>query len=559
MRSAHSIRAWGRASAVAWLLTLLAAPAAQAQGSGASSFTVFLRGVPIGSEQVAVARTDQGWTINSSGRMGSPIDLVLRTFMARYDADWKPLELYMDSTLAGQSATVHLNIVGTEARSAVTRLGLNATERTDTIDARAILLPNPIVGAFEAVAARLGGATEGTVLAIHQPALGSFSAEVGAASMERIQTIERMISARRTPLLFRLSGAPPLPLEVWSDEQNRLLRVSIPAQSLEFAREDVASVSARLVTERRPNDADITIPANGFSLAGTISRPTNAAAPLPAIVLVSGSGTTDRDETIAGVAVFGQVANALAEAGFLVLRYDKRGIGQSGGRPESATLTDFAEDARYAVSALWDRKDVDRKRIGLLGYGEGGWIAMIAAAKTNRVASVVLVGTVASTGSEHNLYQITRQFERSNRPDTERERAIDLQRSIQQAVITGKGWDSIGVSPAVRRQAETPYFQSFLTFDPAKMMKDLRQPLLIVQGELDRELPVSAADQLTALAKTRKQGTVDTVRIAGVNHLLVAATTGETDEYPRLAAHTIGPSVLTPIASWLTRPPAIRR
>ena len=61
-------------------------------------------------------------------------------------------------------------------------------------------------------------------------------------------------------------------------------------------------------------------------------------------MLVAGSGPVDRDETVAGIPIFGQLASALADAGYLVVRYDKRGVGQSGGRPESATLSDYAED-----------------------------------------------------------------------------------------------------------------------------------------------------------------------------------------------------------------------
>src|SRR4029453_2733590 len=103
---------------------------------------------------------------------------------------------------------------------------------------------------------------------------------------------------------------------------------------------------------------------NGFSLAGTISQPTSApratagkpsqapAGKLPAVVLVGPSGPTDRDGLAYGIPVLGEVAGALADAGFLVVRYDKRGIGQSGGRPESASLADYAEDVIAAVKML---------------------------------------------------------------------------------------------------------------------------------------------------------------------------------------------------------------
>ena len=89
-----------------------------------------------------------------------------------------------------------------------------------------------------------------------------------------------------------------------------------------------------------------------------------------------------------------------------------------------------------------------------------------------------------------------------------------------QAVLTGKGWENISVPNAVRRQAETAWFQSFLAFDPAKVMKDVDQPILIVQGMLDTQVPPSNADTLETLARARrKAGPVDVVKVPGVNHL----------------------------------------
>ena len=140
-----------------------------------------------------------------------------------------------------------------------------------------------------------------------------------------------------------------------------------------MVRDDVASVAARQVPVSRSNDEQVRIPGNGFSLAGTLSKPLTAGTgPRPAVVLIGGSGPTDRDEMLFNIPVLGQVANSLADAGFITLRYDKRGVGQSGGRPESASLADYADDVRAAVKLLADRKDVDPKRIAVVGHSEGG-------------------------------------------------------------------------------------------------------------------------------------------------------------------------------------------
>ena len=170
-----------------------------------------------------------------------------------------------------------------------------------------------------------------------------------------------------------------------------MIRFSVPAQSLEVVREDIAAVSSRSVTISRPNDERVNIPSNGFLLAGTMSKPAQSTAgKLPAVVLVGGSGPTDRDGLAFGIPILGQVAGALADAGFLVVRYDKRGIGQSGGRAESAGVAaDYAEDVRAAVKML-ERPEGRRSRSAsrVIGHSEGGIVALMAAAKDKRIAAV---------------------------------------------------------------------------------------------------------------------------------------------------------------------------
>lgn len=554
MRVFHCTRAYAVALAAAAALVMPAAAAAQASSSSSSNFSIYVRQVPIGTEQVVVERTASGWTIASTGRIGAPIDLIIRQFRARYDAEWKPLELTVDGSLRGQVSNLHTVVTGTTATTEIGGApGIPPGERTDSIDPEALFLPAPFIAPYEALSARVSLASEGTTILLFQPNQPGFTALVGDSVPERIQTVDRVISAKRTRVTFQASSAPPVDAEVWSDENGRLLRLRIPSQMLEVAREDMAAVSTRRVTMSRANDLDVRIPASGFSLAGTLSRPEGQNGPLPAVVLVGGSGPADRDETAFGIPIFGQLAEALANAGFVVLRYDKRGVGQSGGRPESATLADYTEDLRAATRMMSERKDVDRRRIALVGHSEGGSVAMLAAAKDNRVAAVALVSAIGGTGAELNLYQVTHAAERSNRSPEERQRTIDLQKQIQQAVLTGKGWESVTIPDALRRQAETPYFQSLLAFDAAKVMKDIDVPVLVVHGQLDMQVPPENADKLEALAKARKKGTVEVVKVPGVNHLLVTAQTGEVDEYGTLGDAAVSQQVSGAIVSWLQK------
>jgi pimeloyl-ACP methyl ester carboxylesterase len=561
MSRVHFIRALSAAGCAA---VLCGGPVARAQTAaepaspaGTGTYRIFLHAVQIGTMDLRVSRDADGWTIVSSERMSPPLELLTRTVEIRYDGRWRPREVTVDATLGGHPVTIHTVVEGANVTTQINDAG-QTSAATEPIDDTAIFLPNPFFAAFSALAVRLQTSGQDAIVPIYSGPHGSYNARVGTSSTERIQTASDLIDARRTDLQLLVPGAPPLDAEVWADPAGHLLRVSVPAQGLEVVRDDVGSVAARRVVVSRPNDETVRVPANGFTLAGTISKPVDATptAKLPAVVLVGGSGPADRDEMLYDVPIFGQLAGSLADAGFLVLRYDKRGVGQSGGRPESATLADYADDLRAAVKFVADRKDVDDKRIAVVGHSEGGSIAMIAADKEKKIAALVLVGTMGVTGAELNLAQIKHVAERTGRSEADTQATLDLQKKIQQAVETGKGWDDI--DPQLRQQADTPWFRSFLTFDPRQIMKGIDQPILIVQGDRDTQVEPSNADQLAELARARKKAPPpELVEIPGINHLLVPADTGEVDEYARLKDTTISPEVAKAIIDWLrtTLPP----
>jgi uncharacterized protein len=550
MSSRHCIRAL----AVALALALPLASGAQQpppKPAGSATFRIFVRGTAVGTEDIAVVRDASGWTIVSSGRLNAPFDIVTRRLQLRYDADWRPLEMTLDATVRGQPQTMRTTISGGEARSEITVAGQPALVPF-TVNAD-LLLPNPFFGPFEALTARLRTAAADTTLTALAPPQTVLTLRVGDSSHERIQSAARTIEATYTRLMLTPASAAgdaaPVETHVWADGNGRLLRVSVPSQGLEVVREDLASVSTRQVPISRSNDEPITVPSNGFTLAGTLSKPASTAAGrLPAVLLASGNGITDRDEVVAGIPIFGELAGAIADGGFIVLRYDPRGVGQSGGRPEAAALTDYADDARAAVKFLAGRKDVDPKHVAVVGYGEAGPVAMLAA-KDKRISAVVLIATLGETGADMNLDQVRHALDRTNRSAADKQTTIDLQKRIQEAVLSGTGWDQLA---PYRKQADTPWFQSFLAFDPAKVVPDLRQPLLIVQGGLDTQTAPDNADRLQALAAKRKGAPApQLVKIPDVNHLLATARTGESDEYESLPDKHVSPEVPRAIVAWL--------
>ena len=459
--------------------------------NGAQAF-----GCRLGERHPAVLESADGWTLRGSGKLRAPVNLAMDYWEARYDRAWKPIELTINLTESAKQWTVRTTFNGTIASSDITQEG-QVQRRTSTVAVDTVVLPNLIFGAYEALAARLATEKVGSQLQVFIAPQDALPAMIHNVTDETIKVPGRTIAARRWTLHMG-GGAAKLEMSVWT-EGSRLLRLDIPTQMLTVLRDDIAGVSARLVTMARPNDEEVTIPANGFSLAATISRPIAAPAPapppgrkpvpvrLPAVVLVSGSGPTDRDEYVAGIPIFAQLANALADAGYLVVRYDERGAGQSGGRQESATIDEFAVDARAVVTYLTKRRDVDPKKISLVGYGEGGWIALVVGARDEKIAAIGLIATPSTPGTELVLEQQRLMFEGGSASPAVQQAAVEQQKKILDAVVTGKGWENF--NPEMRKRVDTPLYRSFLMFEPSQVIVKVRQPMLVIHPMLDREVP----------------------------------------------------------------------
>ncbi len=546
------------------VLTASAAGAGQAPAQSPSpvgTLLVFMQGRLLGSEQATITLTSEGWIIRGTGRLAAPIDLSTTRFEARYDREWRPISLEVEGTLRSRPLIMRTTFAGGQATTDITQAG-QQTQKVDAVSANPVVLPNMFFCAYEALAMRLRGiAVPGELKAYIAPQV-EIVMRVTASGSERIQTAGRAVSATRYEVTLENPGGP-LQTEVWIDQDGRLLRFRVPTQGLEIAREDVAAVSSRVETMGRANDEQVRIPSAGFTLAATISKPESAPKPpapgkapaylLPAVILIAGSGPVDRDETVAGIPVFAQLANGLADAGFIVVRYDKRGVGQSGGRDESATVQDYAEDVRAIVEFLRKRKDVDRNRVAVIGHSEGGLVALQAAAsaKSKKVAAVALLATPGTTGGELVLEQQRYLLDKLKLPDEEKQSRIDLQKKIQAAVVSGTGWE--GIPEAYRKQADTLWFRSFLNFDPVKVTARVEQPVLVVQAERDRQVPSPRHGQLLldAARGRKKQTDATLVTIDGVNHLFVPAETGDIDEYALLQDKRVSPKAMDALVPWL--------
>lgn len=312
-----------------------------------------------------------------------------------------------------------------------------------------------------------------------------------------------------------------------------------------------------------------------ITLAGTLSEPKEGG-PHPAVILINGSGQQDRDCTLFGHKPFLLLADTLTRRGFAVLRCDDRGIGGSGGDPQTATTADFADDVDAAIAFLQTRPDIDTKRISLVGHSEGGLIGAVVAARNPAVAALVLLAGPGLPGDEIVLGQGRALMKASGASQAESDASTKLQKdlfaivkqeadpalrraklsALLNAVMAKEGRSEDPKAAAAvdgqLRALTTPWYRHFLTYDPRPDLAKVRVPVLALNGEMDMQ--VAATENLEAIAKAvRSNGNTDvtTKALPHLNHLFQTAKTGLPNEYGQLE-ETLAPPVLQTIGDWLS-------
>lgn len=296
-----------------------------------------------------------------------------------------------------------------------------------------------------------------------------------------------------------------------------------------------------------PYTADeVTIPihtaaGDTFSLAGTLTLPQHARRPAPVVVTISGSGRQPRDEDLwpmlPDYRPFAAIADRLGRAGVGVLRYDDRGTGGSGGGATEATTGDYGKEVAQIVAWLRRRPGVDSMRIGLLGHSEGGAIGPLVAADDPRIAAVVVMAGPAKNGRAIITDQFRWPIEHApGLPDAERARLLA---KVAPDVDSWVGLNS--------------WTRWFADYDPLPTARRLRQPVLILQGALDRQVSAGQADTLAAAIKAAGNRDVTLRVYPRLNHLFLPTDgDGSPADYPGLKDRALPAAVLDTITQWLT-------
>lgn len=316
---------------------------------------------------------------------------------------------------------------------------------------------------------------------------------------------------------------------------------------------------------------------DNIKIGGTLTIP-RGGGKYPAVVLITGSGSQDRNESIAGHRPFLVITDHLTRNGIAVLRVDDRGIGATDRGSLSATSENFAVDVMAGVNFLKQRKEIDPKMIGLIGHSEGGMIAPIAAARSNDVSFIVLLAGLGQTG-EDVIYAQTELIQKAQgtHPDTMRhtialakkinaivktetdEKRIEARINEETAAYGGtladlqkKLFEPAAASvKAYMPMYKTQWYRYFITFNPAPVLKSVTVPVLALNGELDLQVPWK--ENLDLIAAGLKAGGNKDVTVKAfpkLNHLFQTSQTGQPSEYSKIE-ETMSPEVLKVMSDWI--------
>ncbi|HNS20619.1 MAG TPA: alpha/beta fold hydrolase [Sedimentisphaerales bacterium] len=317
---------------------------------------------------------------------------------------------------------------------------------------------------------------------------------------------------------------------------------------------------------------------DGVTLAGTLTMPTEAG-PFPAVLLITGSGREDRDEALFGHRPFLVLADYLTRRGIAVLRVDDRGAGGSTGDTSQATSEDFARDVLAGVEYLKTRKEINPKRIGLIGHSEGGIIAPMVAVQSHDVAFIVLIAGTGITGERILQGQIATVLKLADADQAQIDAAIQKQgqeleiikrepdpelrkQKVRKAIeddlarLDEARKNTIDYSALVEAHVTrfaSPWLRFFILHDPATVLRKVKCPVLAINGQLDTQ--VLAKENLPAIEQALREGGNTRIvikELPGLNHLFQTAKTGAGDEYAQIE-ETMSPLALETIAGWMAQ------
>jgi len=281
-----------------------------------------------------------------------------------------------------------------------------------------------------------------------------------------------------------------------------------------------------------------------WKLPGLLTLP-KTDKPYPAVVLVHGSGPNDKDETIGTNKPFKDLAWGLASRGIAVLRYEKRTryYGEESLIEGFTVNEEVIEDVISAVDFLYQREEIDKNKIFILGHSLGGMLAPRIAEKTDKVRGIIMLA-----GTIKDLLEIIPKQAKylasldSKITEEEMREIEDLEKKIEdiKSSKVGKDENILG--------APGSYWLDLINYNPLESIKNLDLPILVLQG--DRDYQVTVDDFKLWQEELKDKPNVTFKLYKGLNHLFIYGEgKSTTEEYYRPG--NVSQEVIEDIANWI--------
>ena len=342
-----------------------------------------------------------------------------------------------------------------------------------------------------------------------------------------------------------------------SDERPEPFVLERPKAATAASEFDVEPVVIRrgavVVVEKVPEGPEAH---NEAVLKGEITRPKGAKGRLPAVFFLSGSGLQDRDGFSGGIDLgTHEILDHLTRAGFLVLRMDDRGAGESTGPMENVPYEEIVADARACLDYLLGRADVDAEHVALIGHSEGGVTAPILAYEKPVLAAVVLMAAPARPIADVIVEQNGRELDRSGVTGEEREKTLrEVKRYLDLAASAEKvDLDSV---PADYRPlfSMREWIRGHARVDPKANVARLKCPVLVLQGGKDIQVsPEKDARELEKALDEAKNPDHELVVFPDLDHLFKKVKGQESSLAEYFQSRPIDPAFLETLTKWLSK------
>lgn len=366
-----------------------------------------------------------------------------------------------------------------------------------------------------------------------------------------------------------IQGSMALPLKMSREkvEKEKIMRPQDPKE-FPYERKDVRFYNA----------------GDDLYLTGTLTYPTNKEFD-KVVILISGSGPQNRDEEIAAFnhRPFLVLSDYFTRNRIAVLRYDDRGVSESGGKFIGSTSEDFAQDVEAAIHFIKSSNELQDKQLGLVGHSEGGMIAPMVASKNDEVDFIVLMSGPGTAIKDLMLKQAdligaaggtSKDVLEANHTIMSKlyDYIIDAghnDKNILQKGIIHILKENLNIFPektlAEIKQNETAFFEShvssllddwflyFIKFNPSEYLSKVQCPVLAINGALDLQVP--ADDNLLAIQEAITKGgnnKLTTKKFENQNHLFQTAKTGAPSEYSQIE-ETFSEITMQYIAEWINK------